>query len=147
VASCRRSHLPGRARGRGSWRHSAFEVASAELEALLAQPRPVGDQLDPFFVALSGIVRRYLESRFGLRSPELTTEEFLEVMRSAPDLSREHRAMLQRFLGHADLVKFAHHVPGPGAVEESVDAARRLLEETREDAPFFEDRPAEVAHA
>jgi hypothetical protein len=139
-----RGWLAYRSRAR---RRSAFDVARAELDALLAAPRPREDQMDPFFVELSGIVRRYLENRFGLRSPELTTEEFLEVMSSAPDLSRDHQGVLRSFLSRADLVKFAHYVPGPDAVEESIDAARHFLEETREDAPFFEDRPSEVAHA
>jgi hypothetical protein len=139
-----RAWLAHRARAR---RRSAFEIARAELDALLAAPRPRGDQIDAFYVKLSGIVRRYLESRFGIRSPELTTEEFLEVMSTAADLSGEHRRLLRSFLARADLVKFAHHVPEPSAVQESIDAAGRFLEETREDAPFFEDLPAEVARA
>jgi len=32
--------------------------------------------VESFFVAISAIVRRYLEDRFDLRAPELTTEEF-----------------------------------------------------------------------
>ena len=128
-------------------RRSAFEIARAELDALLARPSPTESELEPFFVELSGIVRRYLENRFGLRSPELTTEEFLAVMSAAPDLARDHRNVLQGFLRRADLVKFAGHVPPPGAVQESIDAARSFLEETREDAPFFQDATAEAAGA
>jgi HAMP domain-containing protein len=137
-----RAWLSYRARER---RRTASEVALGELDALLAGPRPAPAEMDAFFVKLSGIVRRYLENRFGLRSPELTTEEFLDLMSSAPDLSHDHRAVLRSFLRRADLVKFAHHVPDPASVEESIQAARRFLEETREDAPPLGAHPAEVA--
>jgi hypothetical protein len=138
-----RAWLAQRARAR---RRSASEIARAELNELLARPRPRdADEMDAFFVELSGIVRRYVENRFGLRSPELTTEEFLEVMATAPELKDEHRGLLRSFLARADLVKFAHFVPDAAAVEESVRSAQRFLEETRDDAPFFPDVSAEAA--
>jgi hypothetical protein len=98
--------------------------------------------MDLFFVKLSGIVRRYLEARFGLRSPELTTEEFLEAMRDSPDLVRAHQEMLRRFLQRADLVKFAHRIPGATEVEESIAVAQRFLEETRESPATAEQTPS-----
>jgi hypothetical protein len=113
-------------------RQSAYEVARGELDALLMAPRPSDSEMDAFFVKLSGVIRRYLENRFALRSPELTTEEFLDELAVSPDLLRTHRDVLRDFLRRADLVKFAHHVPAPGDVEESLDTARRFLETTRD---------------
>lgn len=115
-------------------RKSAYEVARGELDALLYGPRPTGAALDAFYVSLSGIVRRYLEGRFGLHSPEQTTDEFLEQLSISPDLGRSHQDLLQEFLRDADLVKFAHHVPDEGGVRLSIDLAQRFLEETREAA-------------
>ena len=116
---------------RGAW-----EVATAEFDALLAGPLPSDQNVGAFYVKLSGIVRRYLENRFSLRSPELTTERFLEEVSGSPDLGVEHQALLRDFLTQADLVKFAHHLPGPEAVRETVARARRFIDETRElDAP------------
>ncbi len=89
-------------------------------------------ELDAFYVALSGIVRRYLEGRFDLRSPELTTEEFFVVASESPDLSQELRSLLHELLSRADLVKFAGHRPGSSEVDDSLAAAGRVLEETRE---------------
>ena len=112
---------------------SAHEIARGALDELLYGSRPRdAAQMDRFFVELSRIVRGYLESRFRLHSPELTTEEFLGVMSGSPDLSRDHQQLLQTFLARADLVKFAHHIPEPSDVEDSIRAARRFLEETRE---------------
>lgn len=114
-----------------SLRRSAYDLAKAELDALLMAPRPGVQEMDAFFVALSGIVRRYLENRFGLRSPELTTEEFVQELANSPDLVRSHQRLLREFLSRADLVKFAHVVPDAADVELSLDHARSFLEATR----------------
>lgn len=125
---------------------SAYQIASADLDALLQwQSHPAGDAIAAFYVKLSGIIRRYLEDRFNLRSPELTTEEFLSVASRSPDLSSALRSLLADFLKRADLVKFAGLLPGQDEIDESVGAAQRFLEETRhpDDSPMasgFEER-------
>jgi len=116
-----------------SLRRSAYDVARADLDALLMAPRPSEREMDAFFVRLSGIVRRYLENHFGLRSPELTTEEFVEELANSPDLVRSHQRLLREFLNRADLVKFAHLVPDPADVESSLESAKSFLEATRDD--------------
>ena len=80
---------------------------------------------------LSLLVRTYLEDRFGLRSPELTTPEFLTEMGRSPDLARSHQQLLRDFLEQADLVKFAGHRPDEDVVSESIRAVQGFLEETR----------------
>lgn len=113
---------------------SALELALTRLDALEAKPRPSADakSMDGFFVELSGIVRRYLEDRFGLHAPELTTEEFLDVAASSPDLTQNHRGFLQTFLRSADQVKFARYVPGAADVETALAAVRGFLQQTAE---------------
>jgi len=111
---------------------SAYEVARGALDDLLAQGRPDADAMDAFYVALTLIVRSYLEDRFGLRSPELTTQEFLTEMGRSPDLARSHQQLLRDFLTQADLVKFAGLRPDAEAVGQSIAGAERFLEETRD---------------
>jgi hypothetical protein len=137
-------------------RRSAYDVARARLDRLLAAPPPRGEQVDAFYVELSGIVRRYLEDRFEMRAPELTTEEFLASVGQSPALSPDHQNLLREFLRHADLVKFAGVRPSASDIDRSVQSARRFLDETRENAPWIEvdqqgppaaaaSRPGEVA--
>ncbi len=114
-------------------RRSAYEIAMGRLTELVSRSPNDPEQVDAFFVELSDIIRWYLENRFELRAPELTTEEFLESMSQSPDLSRGHQAMLREFLRRADLVKFANFVPSDQDTDESVTAARRFLEETRQE--------------
>ena len=122
---------------------SAWEIAQKELDALLLAPRPRPEEIGPFFVALSDIVRHYLENRFSLRSPELTTERFLELVSDSPDLSRQHQSLLRNFLNQCDLVKFAGHIPTSEAIEEVILAARLFLDETRETSEPLSLEPAD----
>jgi hypothetical protein len=118
-----------------SRRRSAYEIARSDLDALLYGPRPAPDDglaVDRFYVSLSGIVRRYLEDRFGLHSPEQTTAEFLESLSRSPDLRRSHQDLLREFLEGADLVKFARQLPDASGLSVSVGLAQRFLEETGE---------------
>jgi hypothetical protein len=123
-------------------RQSAYDVARSELDLLLQAGRPTAETMDGFYVKLSLIVRSYLEDRFALRSPELTTQEFLTEMGRSPDLARSHQQLLQKFLEQADLVKFAGYRPSADVVSESIAAAEQFLGETRD---FV--RIAEPSHA
>ena len=73
----------------------------------------------------------YLEQRYDIRAPELTTEEFLQVAsRAARADGRASHAALA-FLERCDRVKFAGYRPD---AEESIDtlaAARAFVEDTR----------------
>lgn len=117
---------------------SAYEIARARLQRLLDAPRPTAERIDAFYVELSGIIRKYLEDRFELRAPELTTEEFLASVGESPELTPEHQALLREFLRQADLVKFAGVQPSDEDIERSIEAAWWFLEETRENAPMLD---------
>ena len=112
-------------------RQSAYDVARSELDGLLQAGRPTEKTMDAFYVKLSLIVRSYLEDRFALRSPELTTQEFLTEMGRSPDLARSHQKLLQKFLEQADLVKFAGYRPDAEVVSESIAAAEQFLGDTQ----------------
>jgi hypothetical protein len=133
-------------------RRSAYDVARANLDGLVQAVRPEGEQVDTFYVELSYIVRQYLENRYELRAPELTTEEFLNQVIAAPQLSNDHKGLLRDFLRQADLVKFAGLRPSAEVIELSLSTASRFLDETRENAPLVaeseQDEPSaeEVTH-
>lgn len=125
-------------------RRTAYQLARARLERLLAAGLPEGEHVDTFYVELSGIVRRYLEDRFDLRAPELTTEEFLDLAGQSNELTAEHKQLLRDFLKQADLVKFAGHRPSREVIQSSLDAAQRFLEDTRENAPLLDPEREEA---
>ncbi len=109
---------------------SPYERASVALAALEAEGLPDADHLDTWYVQLSSIVRDYLEGRFSLRAPELTTEEFLRVAQSSEQISSEHKVLLSRFLADCDRVKFAGYEPDEEESNAVLAAARKFLLET-----------------
>jgi hypothetical protein len=112
-------------------RVSAFDVAMQKLSALESRGLPDGAQTDGWYVDLSAIVRRYVEDRFAIRAPELTTEEFFREARRSLDLGSDHRDLLGSFLVLCDRVKFAAHRPLAAESKEALSTARRFLDETR----------------
>ncbi len=120
--------LASRARAR---RANAYDIARDRLEHLKARARPNDiAAIDAFFVELSDLVRHYLEDRFGLQAPELTTEEFLDVAAQSPDLDKTHHKFLRDFLYRADQVKFARYLPDAGYMDEILLAVGDFLEQT-----------------
>lgn len=123
-----------------SKRANAYEIARNRLTRLLNDrnsPNPALS-IEQFFVEISGIIRRYLEDRFEVRAPDLTTDEFLQLAASKSDLTREHQSLLGEFLQQADIVKFAGIQASSEDVRRSSDLAVRFLEETRANAPEIE---------
>lgn len=113
-------------------RLTAYDRAMARLDRLRRTGLPDAGAVDGWYVELSDIVRRYIEERFALRAPELTTEEFLlEAGRSA-DLKRAHRELLSDFLARCDRVKFARYSPEEDESRDALGVAERFLSETRE---------------
>ena len=111
----------------------AHVKALRELQRLRTAPRQSDDQIDAFYVAVSHVLRVYLEDRFGLHAPERTTEEFLLEVEAGGPLSTAQCRELRRFLDQCDLVKFAAARPGESVHVETLAAAEGLVEGTRAD--------------
>jgi hypothetical protein len=118
-------------RRRRAIQRSAYDEAIAKLRALETRGAPSAESADAWFVELSSIVRAYLESRYVIRAPELTTEEFLQEAARASSLTAEHRALLTQFLERCDRVKFAGYRPDAQESIDSLAAARAFIEDTR----------------
>ncbi len=120
-----------RERHRAAAKTNAFDQALTELKRLNDAGLPDDDELDAWYVELSSIVRHYLEHRFSVRAPELTTEEFLREAHRAPELTESHRHILGEFLLGCDRVKFAGHHPSPKEQQAAIASALKFVSETR----------------
>jgi hypothetical protein len=118
------------------------ELAAEELERLRARGLVAEGAFKEFYSGLSAIVRTYLERRFALRAPEMTTEEFLLASARDGRLLPAHRRLLGDFLAESDLVKFARHLPTMAAAERAWTAGRRFVDETAAAASVGEQRAA-----
>ncbi len=108
----------------------AHEEALAALEALARLHLPEQRAFDPYFTELSRILRRYIERRFEVHAPTLTTDEFLQKARSSRVIRAEFVRDLEAFLRLADLVKFARHAPLVDEAGRAHDTARAFIEST-----------------
>lgn len=106
----------------------AHELAYEALAALKLKEK---GKIKEYYSELSDIVRHYIENRFEIRAPEMTTEEFLFSLRGSADLTGAHKNLLKEFLSHCDMVKFAKYGPSTQEIEDSFTAAKRLVDETK----------------
>jgi hypothetical protein len=104
------------------------------LAALKSEGLTERGEFEVFFVRVSAILRRYIERRFALHAPEMTTEEFIREAARSPLLTLEHREKATEFLLQCDLVKFARQVPTLTQSGQVFDEAVRFVQETREAA-------------
>jgi hypothetical protein len=110
---------------------SAWELAMRRLAELEARGAPDAEAADAWFVELSALVRAYVEGRYRLRAPELTTEEFLTEARRIPELADDHRTLLANFLETCDRVKFAGWRPASDESLAVIANARSFVYDSR----------------
>jgi hypothetical protein len=109
----------------------AHELAYARLRALVAEELIEQGKIKEFYERISGILRHYIEDRFDLHAPERTTEEFLAELRFTETLAAPDKKVLEEFLTHCDLVKFAKHDPTTDQVQRMFDLVKDFIERTK----------------
>ncbi|MBI5143784.1 MAG: hypothetical protein HZA30_01795 [Candidatus Omnitrophica bacterium] len=107
------------------------EIALEELEAIRALLSRTG-AVKEYYIKISDCVRHYIERRFILKAPEMTTEEFLSSLKDSTVLTDGQKSTLKEFLVACDLVKFAKYAPSNAEIDSVFAAAKNLIEETRQ---------------
>jgi len=83
-----------------------YEIALEKLEA--TRPLMQAESAEPFSLAVSEIVRLFIETCLPVRAAHRTTSEFLHDLVNLPDSPlAAQREPLAQFLEHCDLAKFA----------------------------------------
>jgi len=121
------------------------EVAYERFEELKNKDLIASGKIKEFYIELSDILRHYIEDRFGLRAPEMTTEEFLQKAKDTGKLKTAHKNILREFLFHCDLVKFAKYGPSEEEIESSFESSVKLVDQTKEEEKAVELKPQTVA--
>lgn len=111
----------------------AHIIAYEALAALEKKDYIHQGQTKAYYIELSDIVRHYIENRFNIRAPEMTTEEFLLKVKEDSSLSVEHKGLLRDFLTNCDLVKFAKYQPAETETSLALASARRLVDQTKQE--------------
>ena len=100
-------------------RMSPIERAWVELDRLLRKGLPGRGRYKDFYVELTMVVRRYIQRKYGISAPHMTTEEFLRAAKPTDEL--------RRFLESADMVKFAGVEETPDMADDATESARGYL--------------------
>lgn len=108
-------------------RMSPIERAWVELDRLLRKGLPGRGRYKDFYVELTMVVRRYVQRKYGIRAPHLTTEEFFAEISRAGRTTVEQGESLREFLSSADMVKFAGVQATPEMADEATQSARTYL--------------------
>lgn len=106
----------------------AYEDALAELEKM--RKKIATENSRAYAIGVSGITRRYIERRFAIRAPRLSTEEFLAAAKQAPQLTEKYQQKLGHFLGCCDFLKFARGFAEVPELELLHNAAVAFVTET-----------------
>jgi hypothetical protein len=112
---------------------SPYETALAKLADLRAAAAWTKGRVPDHYVALSLILREYLEERFEVPALESTTDQLPALLRTlgfAPGRIEE----LVSFARTADLVKFAKFLPDVLECERALEQVRLLVENLEADA-------------
>jgi len=105
---------------------TASEIALEQLEKALRLMQP--DTAREFSIAVSEIVRKYIEARFHVLASHQTTEEFLHGLVEPSDaLLAGHQELLGDFLGHCDLAKFARWILSVDEMKTMHESARTFV--------------------
>lgn len=107
-----------------------YELALERLEA--ARALMTETQVREYAFTVSEIIRSYIEQRFGERAAHRTTEEFLsDLLQHSGTQLVQYRGLLEDFLHHCDLPKFARWQLSVREMESMHESARTFIFDTR----------------
>ena len=118
-----------------------FEIAMSRLQELEAQKLWQEGMIKEYYIALTEIIRSYIEQRFGIMAMESTTHEILVDLRAVM-MEEQHKTELKLLLELSDYVKFAKAKPLTNEHEESLKRAYVFVRATK---PAVRSTEKEVA--
>ncbi|MFO0839632.1 MAG: hypothetical protein U1D55_14040 [Phycisphaerae bacterium] len=113
---------------------SPEEWAMAALSELRVLEWCGSGRVQQLYYRLSEVVRQYIERKFALAAPEMTTEEFLAALARDRGAVPYNADRLREFMTACDVVKYAAYVPDMEAAQAAHGAARTFVEATAKSA-------------
>lgn len=120
-------------------RLSPDEEALRALDELLAENLPVNGEIRQYYQRISDILREYVEARFEISAPNMTTEEFIDVLRANENFQGDVRAELMRFMNACDKVKYAGMGASAAEMDNLAECLRNFILATRATAGEAEE--------
>ncbi len=109
----------------------AHVIALRELYRLKDEELWQKGEVKEYYSRLSDILRRYIDNRYGIMSPELTTDETVRMLQKAAVTTHDQMSLVKELLSVSDMVKFAKYLPQSDIHEKSHSDGVRFVELTR----------------
>lgn len=106
------------------------EIALEQLDWLRDSDLLEKGEIKQYYIAVSEIIRQYIEGRYFIIAMEMTTTDVLDGLFRA-DISQEDFQILEDFLHCCDLVKFAKVIPSEKENQEILDTAYDVVNRTK----------------
>ena len=111
-------------------RDPAYIVALRELDKWRGEGFWVPEKQKAFYSGITDALKVYMEDRFGVDAPEMTTAELFAALSQAPDLPADLREEMREVFECADYVKFAKHVASQEENARALPTAVRFVTST-----------------
>jgi hypothetical protein len=110
-------------------------IALRNLDNLRSQKLWQNNKVKQYHVALTEIIRTYIEQRFEILALEMTTDEIIASFKPILYVDPESKELLKKLFTLADLVKFAKAEPLPDENEISLLNAYQFVNNTKTTEP------------
>ena len=88
----------------------AYIVALRELDKFRSDKYWAPDKQKAFYSGITDALKFYMDDRFGVDAPEMTTAELFDALKTDKDISPQMFNDLKDLFERADFVKFAKHI-------------------------------------
>ena len=109
----------------------AHVIALRELHRLKDEELWQKGEVKEYYSRLSDILRRYIDNRYNIMSPELTTDETVRMLQKAAVTTHDQMSLVKELLSLSDMVKFAKYLPQSEIHDKSFNDGVRFVELTR----------------
>ena len=114
----------------GAHKDPAYIIALRELDKWRGDKFWAPDKQKAYYSGITDALKVYIEDRFGVDAPEMTTAELFEALKGAEDLPADLREELREVFECADFVKFAKHVASDEDNARALPTAVRFVTST-----------------
>ena len=108
----------------------AYIIALRELDKWRGDKFWAPDKQKAYYSGITDALKTYIEDRFGVDAPEMTTAELFDALKGAEDLPADLREELRGVFECADFVKFAKHVASDEDNARALPTAVRFVTST-----------------
>ena len=108
----------------------AYIVALRELDKYRSDKYWAPDKQKAFYSGITDALKFYMDERFGVDAPEMTTAELFDALKSDKDITPEMYSSLKELFERADFVKFAKHIASEQETAAALPLAVRFVTTT-----------------